>query len=141
MGPPNRTNLFTFAKQGLTPRPALYFDNYLAICFPSNSEKYTQMICQITFWIENDPPNPLRSADTLFWRFGAKLPIYKAGPFAQCDSVFNGQNRTRQYFCIHAQISARFRRFCKDLQVSPIPCNTGLFGEMYGGPMDAIFYL
>ena len=141
MGPPNRTNLFTFAKQGLTPRPALYFDNYLAICFPSNSEKYTQMICQITFWIENDPPNPLRSADTLFWRFGAKLPIYKAGPFAQCDSVFNGQNRTRQYFCIHAQISARFRRFCKDLQGSPIPCNTGLFGERYGGPMDAIFYL
>ena len=88
-----------------------------------HSEKYTQMICQITFWIENDPPNPLRSADTLFWRFGAKLPIYKAGPFAHCDSVFNGQNRTRQFFCIHAQFlqdSEGFARIYKVLQYHAI---------------------
>ena len=44
------------------------------------------------------------------WSKAAKymLTCYKGrtGPFAQCDSVFTGQNKSRQYFCTHVQISA-----------------------------------
>ena len=46
-----------------------------------------------------------------FFRFGAMLPIYTFINHFHVDSVFNEQNKTRQYFCMNYIDNACMQKF------------------------------